>query len=105
VETEQMSDPDPSAFASTSVARHLARGAIGFGLIGSAIALVPSVGPAALLLAAPAMVALRGCPTCWAAGLIETVSARRLQQTCAGERCTLRTATATSAMRLTRAGD
>ncbi len=65
-----MPEPDRGAFASTSVARHLVRGAIGFGLIGSALVLTPSIGPAALLLCAPGMVALRGCPTCWIAGLI-----------------------------------
>lgn len=80
---------DRSAFASASVARHLARGAIGFGLIGSAVALTPSVGPAALLLAPAGIAALRGCPTCWAAGLVETISAGRLQRTCNDNSCTL----------------
>ena len=81
--------PDRSALASASLARHLARGAIGFGLIGSALALIPSVGPAALLLAPLGMVALRGCPTCWIAGLIQTISAGRLQRTCTDDSCTL----------------
>ncbi len=78
-----------SALASTSVAAHLTRGAIGFGLIGSAFALTPSHGPMALLLAPPGMVALRGCPTCWIAGLIQTVSAGRLKRTCTETGCTL----------------
>jgi hypothetical protein len=79
------------AHASTpkSLPRHLARGAIGFGLIGSALALTPSLGPAALLLAPPGAVALGGCPTCWLAGLIETVSAGRVQRTCTDEGCEL----------------
>jgi hypothetical protein len=85
-----MSDHDRNALASTSVARHLARGAIGFGLIGAAFALIPSIGPASLLLAAPGMVALRGCPTCWIAGLIQTISAGRLQRTCTETGCTVR---------------
>ncbi|HEY5052110.1 MAG TPA: hypothetical protein VII45_01730 [Solirubrobacterales bacterium] len=85
-----MPDHDRGALAGTSVPRHLMRGAIGFGLIGSALALAPSVGPAAFLLATPGLVALRGCPTCWVAGLIETISAGRLQRTCAGSACTLR---------------
>ncbi len=85
-----MPDPERSVFASTSVAAHLARGAIGFGLIGSALALTSSHGPAALLLAAPGMVALRGCPTCWIAGLIQIVSAGRVQRTCTENDCTLR---------------
>jgi hypothetical protein len=78
------------ALARTSIAAHLTRGAIGFGLLGSAFALTPSVGPAALLLAAPGMVALRGCPTCWLVGLLQTVSAGRLERTCGDTGCTLR---------------
>jgi hypothetical protein len=89
-EESRMSEHDRGAFASISVARHLMRGVIGFGLIGSALALTPSFGPAALLLALPGMVALRGCPTCWIAGLVETISAGRLQRTCTDTGCTLR---------------
>lgn len=85
-----MPDHERSALASTSIARHLARGAIGFGLIGSAVALVPSIGPASLLLALPGMVALRGCPTCWIAGLIQTISAGRLRRTCTETGCAVR---------------
>lgn len=85
-----MPDSARSAIASTSVARHLARGAIGFGLIAAAVALTPIVGPVALLLVPPGMVALRGCPTCWIAGLIQTISAGRLKRTCADTSCTLR---------------
>jgi hypothetical protein len=84
-----MPDHRRSPLASTSVAHHLTRGAIGFGLIGVALALTPSVGPAALLLVAPGMVALRGCPTCWIAGLIQTISAGRLRRTCTDAGCTL----------------
>jgi hypothetical protein len=86
-----------SPFASPSFARHLARGAIGFGLVGGAFALIPSVGPLALLLAPAGMVALRGCPMCWIAGLIETVSAGRLQRSCTGESCSLRSTSAATA--------
>jgi hypothetical protein len=84
-----MSDHERNTLASPSVARHLARGAIGFGLIGAALTLLSSAGPAALLLAPLGMVALRGCPTCWIAGLIETVSAGRLHRTCTDSRCAL----------------
>jgi len=91
-----MPDPDQSTLASTSVAAHLARGAIGFGLIGSAVALTPSHGPVALLFAPLGMVALRGCPTCWIAGLIETISAGRLQRTCTETGCTLSSPTKTT---------
>jgi hypothetical protein len=84
-----MSDPDRSALASPSVALHLTRGAIGFGLIGAALALTPSHGPVALLFAPIGMVALRGCPTCWIVGLIETISAGRLKRTCSDDSCAL----------------
>jgi hypothetical protein len=78
-----------SALASASLARHLARGAIGFGLIGAAVALTPSR-VAVLLLVLPGMVALRGCPTCWVAGLVQTVSAGRLRRACTDTSCKLR---------------
>jgi hypothetical protein len=83
------SSHDHSALASASLTAHLTRGAIGFGLLGAAIALSTSHGPAALLLAPPGLIALRGCPTCWLAGLVETVSAGRLQRTCTENRCAL----------------
>lgn len=80
---------DRGTLASASVARHLVRGAIGFGLIGSGFVLAASHGPAALLLTVPGMVALRGCPTCWFAGLIQIVSAGRLKRSCSDGDCTL----------------
>jgi hypothetical protein len=84
-----MPDHGRGVLASTSVARHLMRGTIGFGLIGSAVVLTPSVGAGALLLAPLGLVALRGCPTCWIAGLVETISAGRRQRTCTDNSCTL----------------
>jgi hypothetical protein len=87
-----MSENERSIFASSSVPRHLMRGALGFGLVAVAFALVPSHGPAALLLAPIGVVALRGCPTCWIVGLVETISAGRLQRACNGNNCTLHSA-------------
>ncbi|HEY3959940.1 MAG TPA: hypothetical protein VGL68_05460 [Solirubrobacteraceae bacterium] len=85
-----MTDDDRVPLAGgTSLARHLTRGALGFGLIGSAIALTPSVGAGALLLLAPGMVALRGCPTCWIVGLLQAISAGRLRRNCDDTGCTL----------------
>lgn len=77
------------SFASASVPRHLARGAVGFGLIIASIALVPVTGPATLLAAPLALIAFRGCPTCWAVGLIQTISRGRLERQCADGVCTL----------------
>ncbi|MEU9234083.1 hypothetical protein [Streptomyces subrutilus] len=76
-------------FASRSVPRHLARGAIGFGLIIGSLALVPVAGPAALLAAPLALIAFRGCPTCWMVGLAQTISRGRLERQCADGVCTL----------------
>ncbi|MFD8984906.1 hypothetical protein [Streptomyces sp. NPDC059564] len=76
-------------FASTSVPRHLARGAIGFGLITGSIALVPILGPATLLAAPLALIAFRGCPTCWMVGLAQTISRGRLERQCEDGVCTL----------------
>jgi hypothetical protein len=84
-----MSTQNRSALASDSVAAHLARGALGFGLIGLAVALAVSLSPAALVLAPLGMVALRGCPTCWTVGLIQTISAGRLERACTDEGCRL----------------
>ena len=79
-------------FASRSVPRHLVRGAVGFGLITGSIALMPVAGPATLLAAPLALIAFRGCPTCWMVGLAQTVSRGRLERRCADGVCTLTTA-------------
>ncbi|MEU0400129.1 hypothetical protein ABZ318_07735 [Streptomyces sp. NPDC006197] len=76
-------------FASKSVPRHLARGVIGFGLIIGSIAMVPVAGPATLLAAPLALVAFRGCPTCWMVGLAQTISRGRLERQCVDGVCTL----------------
>ncbi|MFF1506449.1 hypothetical protein [Streptomyces sp. NPDC058326] len=76
-------------FASKSVPRHLARGAIGFGLIIGSIAMVPVAGPATLLAAPLALIAFRGCPTCWMVGLAQTISRGRLERQCVDGVCTL----------------
>jgi hypothetical protein len=82
-------EPVHGILASKSVARHLARGALGFGLIGAAIALTTSVGPVSLLLAPFGMLALRGCPTCWFVGLVQTMSVGHLKRSCTEANCTL----------------
>jgi hypothetical protein len=90
MQTRQNPTRSRGAFASASVAAHLARGVLGFGLIALAIALAAAVTPAALAIAPLGMVALRGCPTCWTVGLIETISAGRLERACAENSCSLR---------------
>ncbi len=85
-----MPDSGQSAFASASLARHLGRGVIGFGLLSAALCLAPSLGPLALALAIPGVLVMRGCPMCWTVGLIETISAGRLKPSCAEDGCTVR---------------
>jgi hypothetical protein len=76
--------------AGASIVGHLVRGVVGFGLIGSALVLAASTGPAALALALGGMVALRGCPMCWIAGLLERLSAGRLERECTDHGCAVR---------------
>lgn len=73
--TPCVADPD-TLFASSTVPRHLVRGALGLPLMVAAFVLVPWWGPLALLLVVPAAVLLRGCPTCWALGLSQTCALR-----------------------------
>ncbi|MGW4718507.1 hypothetical protein [Nocardia sp. NPDC004260] len=80
---------DERSFASASVPRHLARGVAGFGALIGAIALLPVFGAFSLLLAPAGLLALRGCPTCWAIGLVQTISRGRLQRSCADGQCRL----------------
>ena len=78
-------------FASRSIAGHLARGTIGLSALATAIALGPVRPLIALALVPIALVALRGCPACWAIGLIQTLAvrlgARRRAGTCIDGRC------------------
>ena len=78
-----------SDFASSSLPRHLVRGAIGFGALIASVALIPLVGFLALLLAPIGLLAIRGCPACWTIGLIQTISRGRLERSCADGSCTL----------------
>jgi hypothetical protein len=66
-----------SPLASSSVHRHLLRGAIGLLAVLGAILLLGVLGPVSLVLLPVAVVAWRGCPTCWAVGMIGTLSDRR----------------------------
>lgn len=81
---------DGIAFTSSSLPRHLARGAIGFGSLVGAFVLLPAIGPASLLLLPIGLVALRGCPMCWALGLVQTLSRGRLERECVDGVCELR---------------
>jgi len=68
-----------SPFASTSVRRHYARGALGLIAFVAALAGAAAGAPAAVVLLAVSVVAWRGCPTCWAIGLGHTRACPRPQ--------------------------
>ncbi len=71
-------------FASESLIGHLARGAVAIALIAWALAHQETHPSAALLAGLAAMVAMRGCPVCWAVGLVETLAQRLKPTTKAG---------------------
>jgi hypothetical protein len=75
-------DPD-TMFASRSLPEHLMRGAVGLPVLVAAFALIGALGPLSLLLVVPAVLLLRGCPTCWALGLVQT----RERTRCSTGRC------------------
>ncbi len=56
---------------------HLVRGVIGIALLITAFSLAGSLPIVALLLGGGALVAFRGCPTCWLAGLFEVASTKK----------------------------
>jgi len=76
-----------TSYASKSLPAHLARGVLGFGLLLGSMALIPVVGPLSLLLFPAGMVVLRGCPTCWALGLVQAISRGRIRRTCEDGSC------------------
>ncbi|MET8797159.1 hypothetical protein ABZV91_12045 [Nocardia sp. NPDC004568] len=81
--------PDGPDFTSGSAAEHVMRGVVGFGALIGSVALIPVIGPIALLLLPVGLFALRGCPMCWTIGLVQTLSRGRLQRSCEDGRCTL----------------
>lgn len=54
------------------------------GLLAAALAivLIGVVGPVSLLLLGVTVIAWRGCPTCWAVGLLGTLADRRARRDC-----------------------
>jgi hypothetical protein len=69
--------PARSPLASSSVHHHLLRGAVGLSAVIGAILLLGVLGPVSLALLPVAAIAWRGCPTCWAVGMMGTLSDRR----------------------------
>ena len=65
-----------AVFATRTLTGHLLRGAVAFGLLYAAISQQHAHPGWSLLAGALALVAMRGCPVCWAIGLVETVTQR-----------------------------
>ena len=58
---------------------HLVRGILGMVFLIAAFSLAGSLPVVALLLGGSALVAFRGCPTCWLAGLFEVTATKKLE--------------------------
>jgi hypothetical protein len=72
-----MTTTSRSPLASSSVHRHVLRGMVGLLAVLAAILLFGVLGPVSLVFLSVAVVAWRGCPTCWAVGMMGTLSDRR----------------------------
>ena len=100
-----MSNKTGVSFASSTLPRHLLRGAIGFGALIGSVALDPVIGPVSFVLIPVGFLALRGCPTCWMMGLVATISAGRLKRSCVAGTCVLSATADASATRGEEASD
>lgn len=70
-------------FASRSVKAHYVRGVVGLVALVLAIAGGAMATPVALALLIVTVAAWRGCPTCWAVGLMQTREAQTKCTSCA----------------------
>ena len=71
-----VTDPTLEAFASRTLTEHVVRGVLGVVLVAFAVVSAQDH-PWALLALVPAVLAWRGCPTCWLLGLGQTLTRRR----------------------------
>lgn len=67
-------------FATQTLTGHLIRGAAAIALLYAAVSQQQAHVGWSLLAGLAALVALRGCPVCWAVGLVETVQQRILDR-------------------------
>jgi hypothetical protein len=63
-------------FASNTLLEHGLRGLVGIGTLWYAVTIAATHPLGSLALGALALLAFRGCPICWAIGLVETASQR-----------------------------
>ena len=64
-------------FASNTLTGHLVRGSVGVATLWYAILIAATHPWLSLVLGGLALLAFRGCPVCWAAGLVETAGRQR----------------------------
>jgi hypothetical protein len=69
--------PPKMMFGSRSLGVHILRGVVGAAAFALALRGYYVVGWPALLLLPVALLMWKGCPTCWTAGLFETIAHRR----------------------------
>jgi hypothetical protein len=74
-------------FKSRTVAGHMFRGVLGFGLLAAALNYAPQIGWWATFPALGALACFRGCPMCWTVGLVETIVHRRTAARCEDGSC------------------
>jgi hypothetical protein len=63
-------------FASKTLGEHFLRGAIGLAALVATLLCERDMPLLSIVLLPIGLLALRGCPTCWTMGLIETIAAR-----------------------------
>jgi hypothetical protein len=63
-------------FASNTLLEHGLRGFVGIGTLWYAVTIAATHPVGSLALGVLALLAFRGCPICWAIGLVETASHR-----------------------------
>ena len=68
--------PEGLGFGNRTVTLHLLRGVLGFAALGGAL-FGRSV-LAAVVLVPAALMLMKGCPTCWMVGLVQTVARRTI---------------------------
>lgn len=61
-------------FGNKSITIHLIRGVLGLGALYAALSALPTTPWLSVILVPVALFMLKGCPTCWTLGLVETVA-------------------------------
>ena len=87
INTAELRETVRPSSVSGSLFEHALRGLLGFGLLFTGLFYAADLRWWALPLLAGALISFRGCPTCWAAGLVETLSPRKVCNNCSADSC------------------